>query len=128
MKVKEYLKALGISEGSCINLTFNVAKYDAIRGDMSYYTTPIRTVWEWKDSSIMDDIVLNPKSVHMAWVSGVDWNRAIQNNQIMSLLVVERGELLKKYYVKQADELERFITIRIMQEIESGNNPWNQNK
>lgn len=128
MKVKEYLQALGISEGSCINLTFNVAEYNAKRGDMSYYTTPIRTVWEWKDCSIMDDIVLNPKSVHMAWVSGVDWNRAIQNNQIMSLLVVERGELLKKYHEKQADELERFITSKIMQEIESGNNPWNQNK
>lgn len=128
MKVKEYLKALGISEGSCINLTFNVAEYNAKRGDMRYHTTPIRTVWEWKNSPVMNDIVLNTKSVHMSWLSGVDWNHAINSNQIMSLLVVQRDELLKNYNEKQADELEQFITSKIMQEIESGNNPWNQNK
>lgn len=128
MKVKEYLQALGISEGSCINLTFNVARYDAMLRDMRYHTTPIRTVWEWKNSPVMNDIVLNTKSVHMSWLSGVDWNHAINSNQIMSLLVVQRDELLKNYNEKQADELEQFITSKIMQEIESGNNPWNQNK
>lgn len=126
MKVKEYLQALGISEDSCIDLTFNVARYDAMRRDMRYHNTPIRTVYEWKNSPVMNDIVLNTKSAHISWLSGVDWNGAINNNHIMSLLVVQRDELLKKYSERQANEMERFITKKIIQEIESGNNPWNQ--
>lgn len=124
MSVKEYLKAIGVSEGSCINLTFNVATVDGDKHDMMYRGTPIRTVWEWQNAPVMDYVVLNTKTYQPAWLSGVDWNGEIERNQIMSLLVVSEDELLKYYREDRAMEVVKFINAKIMAEIKEGRNPW----
>ena len=112
MKVKEYLRALGIKDCSSINLTFLVCevKRDRAITEQLYRSTPIHSVWEWKEHNTMQEhIVLHTKVLHPAWLSGVDWNPAIESNRTMSLLVISREDMLKLYGKEQANHTERSI-------------------
>ena len=129
MKVKEYLKALGIMDCSCIELTFLVCKVtgSGIHSEVLYKRTPIHTIWEWKEHNTNQDmIVLNTKVMQPSWIGGADWNPAIKRNILMSLLVISEEDLIKKYGKTQASDQADYIGKAIMKNIEDGTNPWIQ--
>ena len=129
MKVKEYLNALGVKDCSCINLTFLecIVEGTGIRSKVSYKTTPIHTVWEWKEHNTNQDmIVLNTKVMQPAWIGGADWNPAIEHNLVMSLLVISEEDFIKRYGKEQALGQINYIDKVIMKGIEDGTNPWIQ--
>lgn len=136
MTVKEYLQKLGISKHSSIELTFMVA-IPVKEGSWThevYCGTPIRPIWEWfgtdkydqtnAEASILNSLVLNIKQPQISWMSGVDWNPQINNNHLMSLLVITREDLLKHYCESQADSMISYIDKKIEKTISNGTNPW----
>lgn len=66
-----------------------------------YRCSPVRTVNEWfgfdRPESVLNYNILNIKQPVISWMSGVDWNGAIQRNQQMSILVISDEELYKQY-------------------------------
>lgn len=132
MKVKEYLKELGIEDCSCIELTFlecKMIKHEGLKDWYSefYRSTPIHTIWQWKEHDTNQDmIVLNTKAFHPAWMSGANWNGQIMRNRLMSLLVISQEDMILKYGEKEGKKIEDYIAGKIHEEIVTGNNPWVQ--
>ena len=138
MTTHEYLQQLGIEPKSCIRLAFMVGE---VIGDtistkrIVYHNTPIRTIWEWYNvdrtdpkervrSKIMDYVILNTEVHDINWLSGGNWNPAIEHHHQMMILVMSHEELEKYYSKKQAQETEDFITKKILEDIRNGSNPW----
>lgn len=126
MKVKEYLKAIGVPEDSSIELVFNIAKYDKEERCMVYRMTPIRNIWTWSKSNMMNYIILNTTTYQPAWISGVNWNPSIKHNRLMALLVISETEFYGYYQENQADDIIRYIDRVIEGEIKDGNY-WKEN-
>jgi len=136
MTVHEYLEKLGIKPDSYIRLSFMVGEVlgDGSNKRMVYHSTPINSIREWyhldRDeqyrvrSKILDYVILNTEVHDLNWLSGANWNIAIENHHMMMMLVVSREELEKYYSQKQAKETEDFIAKKILADIDEGRNPW----
>ena len=127
MTTHEYLQKLGIEPDSCIRLAFMVGEViedSGITKRVVYHSTPVHNVSDWKRSEVMDYVILNTEVHDLNWLSGANWNPAIENHHQMMILVMSREELEKYYSKKQAKETEEYITRKILEDIESGRNPW----
>jgi len=138
MTVHEYLQKLGIKPESCTRLAFMEGEVQEVHSHykrMVYHSTPINCIWQWynlgrteleyqKPSKCLDYVVLNTEVHDLNWLSGANWNPAIDNHRMMMLLVAPREELEKYYSPKQAKETEEYIEKKILDEINSGRNPW----
>lgn len=137
MTVHEYLQRLGISPDNYIDLAFMIGETSGENiGDRKivYFNTPRRTLYEWYNldkidpkervrSKVLDYVVLNTKVHDINWLSGANWNCAIDSNLMMMLLVMSRDELFK-YYGDFYKGTEEYIDKKIIEDIESGKNPW----
>ena len=72
----------------------------------------------------MDYVILNTEVHDINWLSGGNWNPAIEHHHQMMILVMSHEELEKYYSKKQAQETEDFITKKILEDIRNGSNPW----
>ena len=127
MTTHEYLQKLGIEPDSCIRLAFMVGEViedSGITKRVVYHSTPVHNVSDWKRSEVMDYVILNTEVHDLNWLSGANWNPAIENHYQMMILVMSREELEKYYSKKQVMETEEYITKKILEDIESGRNPW----
>lgn len=122
MKVKEYLQLIGKTENSSDSLTFVISR--AVKDDNTpyyheeYRTTPIRSIWEWCESDIMNYIVLNPTQPPIDWLT-TGWNNRYKRGDLMSMLVIPKEDLYLIYPQKQADELIIFIDKKIKESIKA---------
>lgn len=130
MKVREYFQALGIDASSYIDVNFVIGESvgEGPTKKFMYRNSPVRTVNEWfgfdRPESVLNYNILNIKQPVISWMSGVDWNGAIQRNQQMSILVISDEELYKQYSQKQGNSMLQYIDKKIMEGIENGTNPW----
>lgn len=125
MKVKEYLTKIGISENSTKNLCFvigEVINKTSHTKEIYYKTSPMRTIWEWFESlnnstcsecHALNFNILNIKQPVISWISGVDWNPSIENNNYISLLVMSDEELDKYYSKEQRKDILKYIDKKI---------------
>ena len=114
MKVREYLdKKLNIAN----DVTFIVAKAEKDEHTPFYHsvyaTTPIHTVSEWKDSKMMDYIILNDKQNPIDWLSGATWNNRFKSGDLTCMLVISQEDMYTLYSKEQADRMEKFIENKI---------------
>lgn len=111
MTVQEYLKLKDMPEHKDLTFIKARARKDAVTPfyHAEYQTTPIRTVLEWKNSKVMDYIVLNDKQPTIDWLSGCPWNIQIKNGNLLCFLVVSKEDLCILYGEVQATSLEGFI-------------------
>ena len=138
MTVHEYLQKLGIKPESYTSLAFMVGEVieeSAHCKRMVYHSTPMWNVREWyhlnrtdtnERSKVLDYVILNTEVHDLNWHSGANWNIAIDNHRMMMLLVVPRTELERYYSASQAMQTEDYITKKIIEDIDNGNNPWIQ--
>ena len=136
MTVHEYLQMVGVKPESCIRLAMMVGTVEVESEHckhMVYCSTPAHLVWEWYNigrtdtkerSKCLDYIVLNPEVHDMNWLSGANWNPAIDNHHMMMVLATPREELEKLYSPKQAQSTADYIEKKIIEDINSGKNPW----
>ena len=111
MKVKEYLELAQV--GKYQNVTFIKAR---ARKDANtpfyhaeYQTTPIYTAEEWKDSRLMDYIVLNDKQPPIVWLSGRGWDNWFKSGHLLSLLIISEDDSKLLNGENQTYSLEQFI-------------------
>ena len=140
MTVHEYLQALGIEPKSCIRLALMVGKVEVESEHckrMVYFNTPAHLIWEWYNigrtdtqerSKSLDYIVLNPEVHDLNWLSGANWNPAIDHHHMMMILATPRKELEKYFSPQQAQHTADYIEKKIIEDINSGKNPWLGNK
>lgn len=109
MLVKDYIKRFNIDG----NITFIKAR---ARKDAhtpfyhpEYQTTPVKYASEWKETAIMDYIVLNDKQSPIDWLSGVSWNNAFKKGQLASLLVISEEDLALLYPGEQRERMVSYI-------------------
>jgi len=138
MTTHEYLQKLGIKPDSEIQLAFMVGEVQEVTHSykrMVYHSTPVWCVRSWYNidrvnpeervrNKVLDYVILNTEVHDLNWMSGANWNIAIDNHRMMMLLVVSREELEKYYCPKQALDTEDYITKRIIDDINEGRNPW----
>lgn len=128
MTVEQYLRMLNIDtmmSGISLNFVIGEVVGEGHNKDFAYHDSPVRSVSEWFEGGVLDKyIVLNTKQPTISWMSGANWNPIIERNHQMSLLVVTREELDKKYSKEQGDHMIEFIDKIIKENI--GNNPWLQ--
>ena len=137
MTTHEYLQKLGIQPDSHISLAFMVG--EVIGETISsrrivYHSTPIHDIRDWYHhdtdpkyrvrSKTLDYIILNTEVHDLNWLSGANWNHAIDNHHQMMILVISREELEKYYRPEQVRETELYIEKKILADIENGKNPW----
>jgi hypothetical protein len=102
---------------------------------IAYRSTPIYCIWEWYNSDktdpkmrirskVLDYIILNPEVHAMNWLSGANWNPAIEHHHQMNILVISREDMEKYYSPAQAKSTEDYIAKKIIEDIENGKNPW----
>ena len=137
MTTHEYLQKLGIKPESYIHLAFMIGEVD---GDgiankrFVYHNTPVHTIHDWYNlgmtdpkkrvrSKILDYVILNNEVHDLNWLSGANWNHAIDSHHQMMILVASREDL-HKYYGDYYKRTEEYIGKKIIEEIERGNNPW----
>lgn len=137
MKVREYLNILGIDTESYSKISFVIGEVigEGHTKQFMYRSSPCRTAHEWfsfdcekKGNSVLDYNIMNTKQPVVSWMSGADWNPAINRNMQMSLLVVSDEELYKYYSKEQGSEMIEFIGKKIKQNIEAGNDEWYNKK
>lgn len=109
MLVREYLENFSPNT----NVTFIKAiahkEENARRYDEVYQTTPIRTIWEWETSALMDYYILNHKQCPIDWLSGAKWGNRFKQGHLKSLLIISKEDIEKLYSPKQAAEMIDFI-------------------
>ena len=136
MTTHEYLQQLGIEPESYIQLAFMVGEViveSEHNKRMVFHSTPIWNIRQWynidrtdtdKRSSALDYIILNNEVHDLNWLSGANWNPAIENHRMMMILAVPKEELEKYYSPKQAQKTADYIEKKIIDDINSGRNPW----
>ena len=137
MTVHEYLEKLGIKPESYIRLALMVGEVIGTSKSnkrIVYHSTPVHNIRDWYHldmdekyrvrSKALDYIILNTEVHDLNWLSGANWNIAIENHHQMMILVIPREELEKYYSQNQAKETEEYIAKKILEDIENGNNPW----
>jgi hypothetical protein len=113
MTVREYLKAF--SESTSVTFIKARARKDANTPfyHAEYQTTPIRPIWEWEKSAIMDYYILNNKQCPIDWLSGAPWKIAFDKGNLLSLLVISKEDIETLYSPKQAQEMIAYIEKKI---------------
>lgn len=138
MTVHEYLEKLGIKPKSEVRLAFMVGEVQEVTKNykrMVYHSTPVWSIRSWYNcdrvnveervrNKVLDYVILNTEVHDLNWLSGSNWNVAIDEHRMMMILAVPREELRKLYSENQAKETEDFIAKRIIEDIEAGKNPW----
>ena len=136
MTTHEYLQKLGIKPESNIQLAFMVGEViveSEHNKRMVYHSTPIRNIRDWyhvdrndseQRSEVLDYVILNTEVHDLNWLSGSNWNVAIDNHRMMMILVVHRDALGEYYSQKQALDTEDYITKKIIDDINERRNPW----
>lgn len=108
MKVKEYLELIGKDKNSATTLTFVMAKAikdeNAPSYDLYYRNTPIRSIWEWQNSKVMDYYVLNENHPPIDYTGA--WHNWYNNGKghLMCMVVISKEDLELIYGEKQAAE------------------------
>lgn len=103
MTVREYLETLSNNE----NVTF--VKMEAEKDDTSpfmnevYKTTPVRTVWEWKEAtSILDYIVVNKDHAPID-VTG-NWSNWYKKGMLKCCMITTKETIYQLYPSKEQAE------------------------
>jgi hypothetical protein len=104
MLVKEYLS--NFNENTSVTFIKAVARKDA---DTPFYheeyqTTPIRQVYEWQNSPVMDFYILNHRQCPIDWLGGSQWANSFNKGHLISLLVISKEDIELLYSPKQAAE------------------------
>ena len=135
MTTHELLQALQINEHSAKQLAFMVAEYKKTSDSNGYFvyrSTPLRCIWDWYNtdkinpaervrSKILDYPILNSKCNCPCWLSGGDWNGAINRGEILMPLVVSPEELYTGYKSKeQADCIVKYCGEKIKEQLKKG--------
>lgn len=125
MTAKEFLQKVGIEKDSTQDICFVIGKTiveSEHQKEVYYRSSPVRCAYEWFDylnhaaapeKNILNYHVLNIQQPVVAWLSGVNWNPAIQSGQFISLLVMSDEELSKYYSEKQWRSSVKYIENRI---------------
>ena len=113
MTVREYLANFN----EYMNVTFIKAR---ARKDANtpyyhaeYQTTPINSIKQWGNSSIMDYYVLNDKQCPIDWLSGTPWRTQFNNGTLLSLLVISKEDIEMLYSKNQAASMIEYIEKQI---------------
>ena len=135
MTTHELLQALHINEHSAKQLAFIVAEYKKTSENSGYFvyrTTPVRCILDWYNtdkinpaervrSEILNYHLLNSKCNCPSWLSGGDWNGAINRGEMLMPLVISTEELYNGYKSKeQADHIVEFCGQKIIEQIKNG--------
>lgn len=70
-----------------------------------YQTTPIRCIYDFQKSPIMDYYVLNHKQPPIEWLGGAGWQNQFNKGDLLSLLVISKEDIELLYSPKQAAEI-----------------------
>ena len=127
MTVKEYLSKIGIDEHSSKHICFVIGKVikESSQHFADYYrNTPMLCAYEWfqdyKDhpsKSVLNFNVINTKQQVVSWLSGADWNPAIERGECISLLIMSDEELSKYYCESQWKETLKYIDKKIEEQL-----------
>ena len=118
MTTHEYLQQLGIQQDSHIELAFMVGEVQEVTPHykrMVYHNTPVWCIRSWYNhdrvrieervrNKILDYVILNTEVHDLNWLSGANWNPAIENHRMMMILAVPKEELEKYYSPKQTSK------------------------
>lgn len=109
MLVKEYLSKF--NENKQVTFIKAVARKDENTPFFheEYQTTPIRSIYEFEKSPIMNCYVLNHKQPPIDWLSGSSCQHQFNKGDILSLLVISKEDMALLYNPKQAVEIIEFI-------------------
>lgn len=109
MLVKEYLG--NFNENQQVTFIKAVARIDenAPFYHEEYQTTPIRCIYEFQKSPVMNYYVLNHKQPPIEWLSGAGWQNRFVRGDFLSLLVISKEDIELLYNPKQAAEIIEYI-------------------
>lgn len=109
MLVKDYLKNFASNTSVTFIRAIAHKEEGSARYEEMYKTTPIRQIWDWENSPIMNYHILNNKQCPIDWLSGAQWKKQFHRGDLLSLLVISQEDIEKLYSVKQAADLIDFI-------------------
>lgn len=119
MRVKEYLELAQVKPYADVTFIKARARKDANTPfyHQEYQTTPIRRASEWRESKLMDYIVLNDKQPPIEWASGAHWIPKFNRGDLLSILVISEDDLRLLYSESQAQSTEQYIDKKLKESL-----------
>lgn len=103
MKLQELLN----NENENVMYTFTIAEYVEVTGNYGrtvYTQTPLRVVWEWMKSGIVDKYIVINKSHPPIDITG-HWINNYNNDYLKNCILTTEQDLIKQYGEEQGKRM-----------------------